>query len=120
MTSLTSLSDAELNEKAAKAMGWTQILGDVGKTPEGENAVIPDPANDMDDAVRLAEWWRNSGDPGFSWDVESPWSAKPFWESTCCRTNVGGSTMLSNIEDASSPARALTLAVLAALEQTYE
>ncbi len=115
------MTDAEINEAAAMAMGWTEIHVEARGSNEGtcyslvvgrraggvHNAdEIPVPATSIEDAVAFAAavnvCWRLQspiGD-GDSYFVASVWL-------------VGRG---DEIESASSPARALALAVLKVLE----
>ena len=102
MTNLTTLTDDQIRVKAAEACGWKWI-GDYWVHPTDKNVLnandeLPDPLHDLNDAVVLAQ------KTGLLWSVGHTDDGK----------YQGRSSPVS--VDADSPARALTLAVLMAME----
>ena len=106
---MTDLTDDQIRVKAAKVCGWK---------PMGYDYLLPDPLHDLNDAVALADhvcyrpperWW--------DWSIgtvigkEEKWAQIDDWNNCALER-------LSKIANAfaDSPARALTLAVLEAME----
>ena len=111
MTDLTTLTDDQIRVKAAEAMGYTHVVDGTGIPPglviDQENlAPIPDPLHDLNDAVALAEKY------GKRWTLHGWWADE---ENQCFQVLVG-----EECTSADSPARALTMAVMKAMEKAVE
>lgn len=114
MTDLTTLTDEQITVIAAEATGWRVVITETPCwrrerwiDPDGVTRHGPDPLHDLNDAVALAE------------HVDILWTIGHEVERVEDKGRYSAWAGTQRCE-ADSPARALTMAVLAAMEKTDE